>query len=647
MIVGTAGHIDHGKTALVKALTGVDTDRLEEEKARGITIDLGFAYQPQDGGDTLAFVDVPGHERLIRNMLAGATGIDHVLLVVACDDGPMPQTREHLAILDLLGLTRGVVALSKCDLVDAARIAAVEAEVRALLAPTGLAGAPLLPVSAVSGQGIAELQRHLRAAAAEAPPRAFGGNFRLAVDRCFTLAGFGTVVTGTAAAGRVAAGDKLVVSPRGLAVRVRGLHVDNAAAEHGSAGRRCALNLTAAGLDKSDIARGDWLVHEAVHAPTTRIDARLTLLAAEARPLGHWTPVRLHLGAVEVGARVIPLDVPQVGPGGQALVQLELDRPIGALRGDRYILRDQSARRTLGGGAVIDPFAQPRGRRRPQRLAMLRALEAPTPQASLERALALAPDEGIDLQRFATLWNLDAPARDALLAAVPHRLLDAGALRLAFGHEQLERVVAAAAEALRQHHERQPDSPGLLADALKRTLAPQLRGEVWALLLRHALASGRLLQRGPYIALAGHAATLLPAELALWQRIEPWMRAAGLQPHRLGDLVALDRQRHRPEQIGRLLEKLARMGQLYAVGHDYFLLPAVMAGLAEQVQSLAAADPHRRINVKALREATGMSRHLSLPLVEFFDHIGFTKRDAEGRKIRRDAAALFGSHEAR
>ena len=643
MIVGTAGHIDHGKTALVKALTGVDTDRLKEEKARGITIDLGFAYQAQANGETLAFVDVPGHERLIRNMLAGATGIDHVLLVVACDDGPMPQTREHLAIVDLLGLTRGVVALSKCDLVGPERIAEVSADVRALLAPTGLAAAELLPVSAVTGEGLDALRSHLRSAMADAAPRAATGNFRLAVDRSFTLAGFGTVVTGTAVAGHVGVGDRLLVSPGGRQVRVRGLHVDNAAAEQGAAGRRCALNLAAAGLEKSDIERGDWLVHEAAHAPTARIDARLKLLAAEARPLAHWTPVRLHLGAVEVGARVIPLDASQVAPGSEALIQLELERPIGALRGDRYILRDQSAQRTLGGGAVIDPFAQPRGRRKPQRLAMLQALDEPSPATSLARALALQPDEGIDLQRFATLWNLDAPAREALLAAVPHRLLDGATLQLAFAPAQLDRFVAAASDALRQHHARQPDSPGLLAEALKRALGPQLRAEVWTMLLQHAIASGRIAQRGPYYGLAGHEAALLPAELKLWQRIEPWMRSAGLKPHRLGDLVALDRQQHKPEQIERLLKKLARMGKLYAVGHDYFLLPAVIAGLAARAQALAAADPHRRVNVKDLREATGMSRHLSLPLVEFFDHIGFTKRDAEGRKIRRDAAALFGA----
>ena len=286
MIVGTAGHIDHGKTSLVKALTGIDTDRLKEEKARGITVDLGFAYLPDGDGEVIGFVDVPGHERLVRNMLAGATGIDHVLLVVAADDGPMPQTREHLAILDLLGLSEGAIVLTKCDLVSPERLAQAGAEVSALVKGTGLEGAPIFPVSNLTRQGLPELEAHLRAARlrhADAPDE---GGFRLAVDRCFSLPGIGTIVTGTAVAGQVAVGDRLVVSPRRLPVRVRSLHAQNRDAEHGTAGQRLALNLTAPGLEKSDISRGDWLVAEPVHASTRRIDARLHLLL---RP---WLPPR-------------------------------------------------------------------------------------------------------------------------------------------------------------------------------------------------------------------------------------------------------------------------------------------------------------------------------------------------------------------
>ena len=409
MIIGTAGHIDHGKTSLVKALTGVDADRLKEEKERGITVDLGFAYKPLPDGEVLGFVDVPGHEKLVRNMLAGATGIDHVMLVVAADDGPMPQTREHLAILDLLGLAQGVVALSKCDLVTPERLAEAHAEVRALLAHSGLAGAPILALSSLTGEGIDALLAHLDQARATLAPRRQQGQFRLAVDRSFTLAGIGTVVTGTAVAGRVAVGERLKLSPRGLDVRVRGIHAQNRQAGEGRAGQRLALNL--AGVDKADVRRGDWLVAEALHAPTQRFDARVQLLAGESRPLAHWTPVHLHLGAEDVGARVMLLEGAAVAPGRSALIQLSLERPIGALHGDRFILRDQSALRTLGGGVVIDAFPPASRRRREQRLAALAAMELPTPAEALAATLALESPYGIDARQFAVQWNLSDDER--------------------------------------------------------------------------------------------------------------------------------------------------------------------------------------------------------------------------------------------
>jgi selenocysteine-specific elongation factor len=639
LIIGTAGHIDHGKTALVKALTGIDADRLKEEKARGITIDLGFAYRPLPDGDVVAFIDVPGHEKLIRNMLAGATGIDYVLLVVAADDGPMPQTREHLAILDLLGLARGVVALTKCDLVGAARVAAVGAEVRALLAGTTLGGADVLAVSSASGAGIDALQQHLLRARAALQRPAPHGRFRLAVDRCFTLAGFGTVVTGTAASGRVAVGDQLVVSPRGLPARVRGIHADNRSVSQGLAGQRCALNLV--GPEKRDVERGDWIV-EGVHAPTDRLDVRLSLLAGAAKPLAHWTPLHLHLGAVDVGARVVPLQGSAIAPGTSALAQLELARPIGALRGDRFIVRDQSAQRTLGGGKVIDPFAPARGRRKPQRQDVLAALEAPTAAAALQRLLALDLPDGVDWQRFSIAWNLSEAEAREVAQQVPHRALGAGAARHLFAEAQLqlfrERVLAA----LGRHHAKAPDSPGLAIEQLRRSLDVKPQADVFALLVAELTASGLLLRSGPYLRLAGHEPSLLPAEQKLWERMKPWLDEAGLKPPKLADLVARERQL-KPDQVLRLLRKLARMGKVYAVGNDYFVLPEHMGALAAQAQSLCEHDPNHRLNVKTLRESTGMSRHLSLPLVEFFDHIGFTKRSKDGRHVRRDARAVFGT----
>jgi selenocysteine-specific elongation factor len=641
VIIGTAGHIDHGKTSLVKALTGIDADRLKEEKARGITIDLGFAYKPLPDGGVLGFVDVPGHEKLVRNMLAGATGIDHVMLVVAADDGPMPQTREHLAILDLLGLTRGVVALTKADLVPEARLAEATAEVRALLAPTGLADAEVIAVSSVTGQGIDALDRHfaLARSAQAAPPDP--GHFRLAVDRSFSLPGIGTVVTGTAVSGRVAVGDKLLVSPSGKMARVRGLHAQNREAIEGQAGERLALNL--AGVDKGEIARGDWIVAEAVHAPTKRLDVRLRVLPGEGKALAHWTPVHLHLGAADVGARVVLLEGEPVAPGASARVQLELDRPIGALHGDRFIVRDQSALRTIGGGTVIDAFAPAARRRKSERLPVLCALEKPTPAEALASLLELESPNGVDLPRWVTLWNLLPDTAQALTAAVPHRAISDGATTLAFAPGQIEKLVARMAEILAAHHKRAADSPGMTVEQLQRSLTVKPSPPVLALLLKQLTGGGTLERHGPYLRLAGHEASLQGADQKLWERLRPWLAEGGWNhPPKLSDLLARDRTLHR-EQVTRLLQKAARLGKVYEVGAEYFILAPHLLELALKAQTLAQVDEHRRLNVKTYRETTGVSRHLSLPLVEFFDHIGFTKRDPVGRKIRRDAREMFGA----
>ena len=643
MIIGTAGHIDHGKTSLVKALTGIDADRLKEEKARGITIDLGFAYKASTDGSVLGFVDVPGHEKLIRNMLAGATGIDHVMLVVAADDGPMPQTREHLAILDLLGLSRGVVALTKADLVSEARLEEVRAEVRALLASTALSGAELLPVSSITGLGIDTLTQHLAQASAALPAARQRGHFRLAVDRSFSLAGIGTVVTGTAVSGQVAAGDKLVVSPSGKTVRVRGLHAQNQQADAGFAGQRLALNL--AGVEKNEIARGDWIVAEPAHAPTQRLEARIRVLASEAKALAHWTPLHLHLGAVDVGARVMLLEGDAIAPGASAWVQLELDKPIGALRGDRFILRDQSALRTIGGGTVADALAPPARRRKHERLAVLAALDKALPAEALAALLALELPNGVHLTRFITQCNLLPDDARALMQAVPHRAINDGATTLALAPGQLEKLVARIGEVLGAHHKRAADSPGMTVEALQRALTAKASTRpstaVFALLLKDLTSGGTLQRSGPYLRLSGHEASLQGAEQKLWERLKPWLAEGGWNhPPKLSDMLARDRTLPR-DQVTRLLQKAARIGKVYAVSAEYFILTPHLCELALRAQTLAQTDEHQRLNVKTYRETTGISRHLSLPLVEFFDHIGFTKRDPVGRKIRRDAREMF------
>ncbi len=400
MIVGTAGHIDHGKTALVRSLTGVDADRLKEEKERGVTIDLGFAYMPMQDGGILGFVDVPGHEKFVHNMLAGATGIDFVLLVVAADDGVMPQTIEHLAIVDLLGVEKGAVALTKIDLVSPDRLSEAKREIANALAGARLANAPIFPISNTTGEGVAALRDHLVAAAAQHRAKRTEGLFRLAVDRSFTLRGAGTVVTGAVLSGVVRIGDSVIVSPSGLSARIRSIHAQNHESAEGRAGERCALNLSGDGVAKTAIHRGDVVMAPALHAPTMRFDASIKLLSSETRPLATWTPARLHIGAAEVGARVVPLGADKIAPGEEGFAQIVIEREIAVCVGDRFILRDVSARRTIGGGRIVDLRAPARKRRTPERLAQLEALSIEAPDAALAALLDRAPYY-IDLAGFA------------------------------------------------------------------------------------------------------------------------------------------------------------------------------------------------------------------------------------------------------
>jgi selenocysteine-specific elongation factor len=485
MIVGTAGHIDHGKTTLVRALTGVDTDRLPEEKKRGISIELGYAFlDVPDSDQRIGFVDVPGHERLVHTMLAGATGIDFALLLVAADDGVMPQTREHLAVLSLLGMSRGAVVVTKTDRADAQRVQAVCGEATALLAGTPLAGAPVLAVSALGGEGLPALKALLLDAARGAPRAADAAQaFRLAIDRVFTLDGVGTVATGTVHAGTVRVGDTLRLVPGEREIRVRSLHAQNQAVTQSVAGQRCAVAL--AGVAKDEVSRGQWLVSPAAALATDRIDVALTLWHAETRPLRTGTPVHVHLGAAGVPGTVAMLDGDTLAPGASGRAQLVLRAPIGAWFGDRVVLRDASASRTLAGGTVLDPFAPQRYRRTPQRLAELDALALPEPAARLAACLASAP-QGLELRRFAAAQGrqitLDVPG------ALRHTDAQAdwalGAAQTAAAREALLTVLTA-------YHAKQPDEIGPDAARLRRLAAAAPARPAVARAARRAAPRGR------------------------------------------------------------------------------------------------------------------------------------------------------------
>ena len=631
MIIGTAGHIDHGKTTLVRALTGVDTDRLPEEKKRGISIELGYAYLDLPGVDErIGFIDVPGHERLVHTMLAGATGIDAALLLVAADDGVMPQTREHLAVLSLLGVTRGVVAVTKCDRADDARVRAVCAEVAALLQPTPLAGAPVLPVSAHSGQGLAPLRDWLATAAMQAAPaRGEDAAFRLAVDRAFTLDGVGTVVTGTVHGGRVAIGDELVLVPGDRRARVRSLHAQNRPVDTAWAGQRCAIAL--AGIGRDEVQRGQWLVAPTAALATDRLDAELSLWHAESKALRSGTPVHVHVGAVSVPGSVAVLDDPAaLAPGASARVQLVLQRPIGAWHGDRVVLRDASATRTIAGGRVLDPFAPVRYRRTPQRLAELSAWALPTPPQRLQALLDAAP-QGLDLRRFDSAQALQRPVPPPAAA-----LQAAGWL---LGSAQAAAARAAVLSALAAYHQRYAEELGPDAARLRRLAQPRLPEPLWHALLEALRAEDALRQRGAFVHLPAHGVQLSATEERIAQKVAQGLAAARFEGAWVRDLA---RDAGEPEALVRVtLARLAQRAELHQVVKDLYYPPATMATLAAIVRQVAAAHGSE-ITAAAYRDATGLGRKRAIQLLEHFDRIGLLRRVGDVHRLRADSRLFDG-----
>lgn len=621
MIIGTAGHIDHGKTTLVKALTGVDCDRLEEERLRGITLDLGYAYTP-----SLGFIDVPGHEKLIHNMLAGATGIDFALLVVAADDGPMPQTREHLEIIELLGIRAGAVALTKIDQVGGQRQEEAAQEISRLLQSTALAGIPIFPIAAVTGEGVAALRTHLEMTAAEqgGKGRAGGlvGGFRLAVDRCFTLSGAGTVVTGTAFAGEVRVGEQLLLSPANRPVRVRSLRVQDQPAESGHVGQRIALAL--AGVEKSEVTRGMWVLAPELHRPVQRFDAKIRVLSSQP-VLKHWTQVHLYLGAEDVPGRIALLGAEQIASGGEAWAQITLDREIGVLAGDNFVLRDASARHTIGGGVVLDIFPPTRKKRSPERLAMLSALADADPGAALLLA-AETQAAGVDLITYGLNRNLDG----ARIAELCSRLKLKVVKDWAFASNCWQDLETRLLDALAAEHQRAPDLPGVERDRLRRLTLPTLPRQIFDVLLASPLGDGRIAQTNAWLHLPEHRVQLAEADRGLWQQLKVLLDAAPYNPPRVRDVAKATGVAE--DTVRSLFKRVARYGEAWPVALDHYFTAKAVADLAYRVAELN--QHHGYARAASLRDEIGGGRKVSIHILEFFDRIGYTRRVRDTHLLR-------------
>ncbi|MEA2625823.1 MAG: selenocysteine-specific elongation factor [Candidatus Binatota bacterium] len=629
-IVGTAGHIDHGKTALVRALTGQDTDRLKEEKERGISIDLGFAHLDLPGGVRAGVVDVPGHERFIKNMLAGAHGIDLVLFVVAADDGVMPQTEEHLDILHLLGIAGGIVVITKTDLVPEERLREVREEIEILTLDTVLEGAPVVPVSSATGRGLDELRLEIVRRLEQGRPRRSGGRFRLPVDRAFVIHGHGVIVTGTAVGGTVAAGTAVRLLPGGEEARVRSVQVHGRDVARGERGQRVALNL--AGIERTQVTRGHVVTEAAVEATTRRFDALVEIRPLAKRPIASRRRVRVHIGTAEVLARLVLLGgKKEIAPRETAPAQIVCEEPVVAFRGDRFILRNESAQRTLGGGEVVHPFA-PRHRARdihvPEALERIR---------SSDLGAACAAILGMD-REFARPPAWLAQALDVgeaeVLAAVARpdleRLPSSRAVQAIATRERWERWVAALLETVGAFHRASPLLPGMEMELLRGQLPDEVPSKLFRDLVDRLAAERRITREESLVRLPAHRVRLQKDEVTATARIETMIEDGGFTPpdvKQIAEAVKLP-----PKRTLDLLQALERDHRAAKVTGELYYHAAVLDRLKAMVTERCARSG--QLTAAEFRDMIGASRKYAIPLLEYFDRTGFTMRIGDARKLR-------------
>lgn len=645
MIVGTAGHIDHGKTLLVQALTGVETDRLKEEKKRGITIELGFAYIPvpdsqtdeKPDGDILGFVDVPGHERFVHTMVAGACGIDFALLVIAADDGVMPQTREHLQVLDLLGISEGMVVLNKSDLVDEARLSEVEADIKALLAGSRLEGCEIMPVSAACGTGIEVLKARLLEEAASRPKHLVEGKFRMAIDRCFSLQGTGTVVTGAIRSGSINTGDEVQLLPSGNKVRVRSLHAQGRDSQSGFAGERCALNL--AGIEKNAIKRGNWLVQPGAAVLTDRFDVELKLLATEERPIRTWSPVFLHIGTTRVRARVVLLEDVDMQPGTVKLVQLVTDRALPVVHGDMFVVRSVGAERTIGGGHIVDPNASRRRRRSPEKVAIRDAHHLADPAEALEALLAVSP--GItNLSEFVAGRGLTDKDVDEIIELLELETIDVEGVTYAAQQETVAEISETVSETLREFHERHSDLPGMPERALKAALSSKYPASVFQMIIEILVAKECIATVAGTVRLPDHASSLRSSDQQLWERISGVLEENRRQPPPLHELA--EGLKQQISDVRKICKTMVRLGTLVELKKDRFLLKSELVRLGDLAHQIANSKQMKEFTIAEFRDEAECGRAVAVQVLEYFDRRGITGRRGDARIVGKRPSDVLG-----
>ncbi|NPU83271.1 MAG: selenocysteine-specific translation elongation factor [Syntrophaceae bacterium] len=631
IVVGTAGHVDHGKTALVKALTGIDTDRLKEEKLRGITIELGFAFLKTASGQTLGVVDVPGHERFIRNMVAGAAGIDLVVLVIAADEGVMPQTREHLAICTFLGIRRGLVALTKIDMVDRDWLDLVTEDVRQFLLGTFLEGSPVVPVSALTGEGLPDVLAAIEDTAALVEEETDAGLFRLPVDRVFTMRGFGTVVTGTVATGRIAVGEEVVLLPPGQKARVRGIQIHNESMPTAEAGQRAAINLQ--GLDRDAVERGEVLARPGTIEPTRRVDAVFQYLAGPEKKLKNRTLVRFHTGTSETMARLLLPEGSELSPGRQAPVQFYLENPVVALAGDRYVVRSYSPVTTLGGGTILDPLARKHKAHGDKSLGDFDILSAGDEAERVSVILDRSGFAGTALNELVVRTGLpETLLRKTLEKLFTDRraiLMDREEWRAVSRtvHEDVQERIL---RTVRVYHEKNPLKEGIPREELRSTAGSYIPPKLFASALRDLEKTGRLLLERDTVRLAEHRVDWQGSQEDLRGEILQIYQEAGYAPPTVREFA--ERFRDRKREADKILGVLIQEGILVRINEDLHFHRDALARLREDYRAFLLKAG--KANPTDFKDLTGLSRKFIIPLMEYFDQAKLTIRVGDHRVLR-------------
>ncbi|SFM42717.1 selenocysteine-specific translation elongation factor SelB [Thermodesulforhabdus norvegica] len=638
VILGTAGHIDHGKTSLIRALTGIDTDRLKEEKERGITIELGFAHFNLPNGIKVGIVDVPGHEKFVHHMVSGATGMDMVALLVAADEGVMPQTREHLDICRLLNISRGLVVLTKIDLVDDPDwLELVKEDIREAVKGTFLEGSPIVPVSAKTGEGLQKLVKVISDIAVSVPERPSSGPFRLPVDRVFTMKGFGTVVTGTSNTGRLHVGDPLMVYPSRRLTRARSLQSHGEPVEEVGPGMRTAINLQ--GLEKSEVRRGDVVAPPDALIPTNLVDVELLLLPSAPRKLKHGDRVRFHTGTVEIIATVALLGTDQVKPGDSAYAQLILEEPTAVLAGDRFIVRSYSPVITIGGGSILNPL--PKKHKRKARLraaAELQSLASSTPSGRILWHIRSSDYKGLTYRELGV--------RTACFGERLHSLIDRlekeGAIKiidrekgLFIASENISSAKNICLEKIREYHARHPLKSGIPRELLYAEVsrALHLSTGVFAFIVDELVNSGDVILENDLVRLRGHSAVLTPEQEKIRAAIETTYLEAGLQPPYFRDIA--DKIPGTPEEKNAVCEWMINEGVLIRVKDELIFHRLAVENLKNQLISFL--KDRGKISTGEFKELAGTSRKYAIPLLEYFDRTKVTLRIGDERQLRKNS----------